>query len=201
MISYIIGNVVEILEDRVIIDHNHMGYNIFVPASLLSNLPGVGHEVKIYTYMYVREDAIHLYGFLTRDDLHIFKLLIQVNGIGPKGALGILSTISPDDLRIAVITDDVKAIQKSPGIGMKTAQKLILELKDKLKLEDTLSVKQSESNLGGFENDYKGEVVQALIALGYSDSQAYKAVRIVSGDSIQSSEELLKAALKKIISI
>lgn len=201
MISYIKGEIVEVLEDRVIIDNQNIGYNILVPASMLDSLPGIGNKVKIYTYLYVREDAMNLYGFLTRDDLMIFKLLIGVNGIGPKGALGILSTVPPDDLRIAVLTDDVKTIQKAPGIGAKTAQKLIIELKDKLKLEDVLEISGSNKNTLSLAGELRNEAIQALVALGYSDSEAVKAVKYVSDDSISDVEGLIKAALKKIGSL
>lgn len=197
MISYIKGEITEILNDRIIIENGNMGYGVLVTSSLLSSLSTSDRQIKIYTYMHVREDAISLYGFSTKDDLNIFKLLIQVNGIGPKGALGILSSMSPDDLRIAVLSEDIKAITKAPGIGNKTAQKLIIELKDKLKLEDVLNVdNNSLADISG-ANEIKSEGIQALSALGYSDSQAYKAVNLVYNESINSVEELIKAALKK----
>ena len=140
-----------------------------------------------------------MYGFLTRDDLEIFKLLITVNGIGPKGALNILSVITPDELRLAILSDDVKKIQSAPGIGGKTAQKLIIELKDKLSLEDVLT--------GGMDNfdagDYGAqasidEAVEALVALGYARSEAFKAVRAVDISDNNDSEYILKQALKKL---
>lgn len=201
MISYIKGKVVEVLGDRVVVENNNMGYNILVPASLITSLPSVGNEVKLHTYLYVREDAINLYGFLTKDDLYIFKLLLLVNGIGPKVALGILGTITPDDLRIAVITDDVKTISKSPGIGSKTAQKLIIELKDKLKLEDAFAPKEDSKALPNPINEIKSEAIQALSALGYSDTQAYRAVNQVYTGEIESSQELIKSALRKLVSM
>jgi Holliday junction DNA helicase RuvA len=201
MISYIKGKVAEVLEDRVVVENNNMGYNILVPASLITSLPSVGNEVKLHTYLYVREDAINLYGFLTKDDLYIFKLLLLVNGIGPKVALGILGAITPDDLRIAVITDDVKTISKSPGIGSKTAQKLIIELKDKLKLEDAFAPKEDSKALPNPINEIKSEAIQALSALGYSDTQAYRAVNQAYTGEIESSQELIKSALRKLVSM
>ncbi|BCN30499.1 Holliday junction branch migration protein RuvA [Anaeromicropila herbilytica] len=202
MISYIKGELAEISDELIVVESNSMGYEIRVPMSVVNQLPSVGDDVKIYTYLYVREDALNLYGFLTRDDLNVFKLLITVNGIGPKGALGILSTISPDDLRFAVLSDDVKAISKAPGIGTKTAGKLILELKDKLKLEDAFE-KKLENSLGASvgENtttDSKNEAIQALVALGYSNTEALKAVRQVTITSDMSVEDILKQSLKKI---
>ena len=136
MISYIKGELTEIFDDAIVVENNGIGFNIRVPASVISEFSVVGEQVKVYTYLQIREDAHSLYGFLTRDDLDIFKMLINVNGIGPKGALAILSTITPDDLRFAVLSDDVKLISSAPGIGAKTAQKLIIEFKDKIKLAD-----------------------------------------------------------------
>ena len=122
MISYIKGELVELTENAIVLDHDGMGFLIMMPASILSKLPAIGSELKVHTYLYVKEDALDLYGFLTKDDLKVFRLLITVSGIGPKGALAILSTMSPDDLRFAVLAGDSKTISKAPGIGSKTAQ-------------------------------------------------------------------------------
>ena len=161
----------------------------------------VGEELKLYTYLNVREDAMLLYGFLTRDDLKVFKLLITVNGIGPKGALGVLSAITPDDLRFAVLSDDVKTISKAPGIGTKTAKKLILELKDKLKLEEVFEERLAHIEEGQEKvpsDNIRGEAVMALTALGYSNADAMKAVRQVELTEDMTVEELLKKSLKFI---
>ena len=200
MISYIKGELVELTENAIVLDHDGMGFLIMMPASILAKLPAIGSELKVHTYLYVKEDALDLYGFLTKDDLKVFRLLINVNGIGPKGALAILSTISPDDLRFAVLAGDSKTISKAPGIGSKTAQKLIIELKDKLKIEDVLD--------GGADGGYEpqsdmgdtaaAEAVMALTALGYSSADATRAVRQVDGGADMDSEALLKAALKKL---
>lgn len=201
MISYIKGELVALSEDGIVVETNQIGYEIQVPLSVMNELPNIGDDVKIYTYLYVREDAMKLYGFLTNDDLKIFKLLITVNGIGPKGALGILSTITPDDLRFAVLSDDVKAISKAKGIGAKTAGKLILELKDKLKLEDAFEsrLEKTESSLDvSVSSDKRGEAVLALTALGYSNTDAMKAVRQVTITDDMTVEELLKLSLKYI---
>ncbi len=195
MIRYIKGELTEIYENTIVVECYGVGYEIMVPASISGMLPQTGNEVKIYTYQYVKEDALDLYGFISPDDLEIFKLLITVSGIGPKGALNILSTISPDDLRLAVLSDDVKAIQRAPGIGGKTAQKLIIELKDKLKLEDVLERKQS--NVSVNIQGPRDEAIEALTALGYSSSEAIRAVRSVE-DEVTDSEAILKQALKKL---
>ncbi|HIR00069.1 MAG TPA: Holliday junction branch migration protein RuvA [Candidatus Scybalocola faecavium] len=203
MIAYIKGQLEMTGPDYVVVDHNGIGYQVFVPASVIRDLPERGSSIKIYTYLYVREDNLCLYGFLSRDDLNIFRLLITVNGIGPKGALGILSAISPDDLRFAVLAGDDKTIAKAPGIGKKTAQKLILELKDKLDLEDVL-----ENTSGGDvplegsgASDSKNEAVLALVALGYSQTQALQAVRQCEIGEDMTSDAILKLALKKILTL
>ncbi|MDE6635564.1 MAG: Holliday junction branch migration protein RuvA, partial [Lachnospiraceae bacterium] len=143
MIAYIKGRLSMIMENEIIVENNGIGFNIMVPASLINEHPNTGSEVFIHTYMNVREDAMQLFGFLDRDDLMMFGKLITVNGVGPKGALGILSALSPDDLRFAILSEDVKAIAKAPGIGAKTASKLILELKDKVDLDEAFEKKLS----------------------------------------------------------
>ncbi len=199
MISYLKGELIDVFTDSLIIETNHIGYQIYVPTSVIMQLPSIGSDIKIHTHFNVREDAMTLYGFLSKDDLLVFKLLIGVSGIGPKGALGILSTISPDELRFAVLADDVKTIVKSPGIGNKTAQKLIIELKDKLKLDDMFEQKdQSEVAPEIIKDDIRNEATQALIALGYSGTEALRAVKQISVEENTTVEELLKAALKKI---
>lgn len=151
--------------------------------------------------MHVREDAIGLFGFLTKDDLDMFKLLITVNGIGPKGALGILSAISADDIRFAVLAEDAKAIAKAPGIGNKTASKLILELKDKFKLETAFEqrvINQEEKRNGTGIFALKDETIQALTVLGYSASDALKIVNQIEITEDMTSEQILKLCLKKM---
>lgn len=202
MYSYIKGELVEVLDDTIVVEANGIGYNIHIPASLIDHFAGTMQSVKIYTYLYVKEDAMHLYGFLSRDDLTIFKLLLGVSGIGPKGALAILTVMSPDDLRFAILGEDAKAIAKAPGIGNKTAQRLILELKDKLNLEDVYEMKLANADdtidvLSGIRSD----AVQALTALGYSSGEAIKAVGSVELTPDITVEETLKAALKFMASI
>lgn len=202
MYSYIKGELVEITEEAIVVENHGIGYNIRIPGSILDSLEGIGQEIKIYTYTYIREDAMLLYGFLTRDDLNIFKLLIGVSGIGPKGALAILSVMTPDDLRFAVLGEDDKTIAKAPGIGKKTAQRLIIELKDKLDLEEAFEQKleyAAEQSVVSLKNTVKNEAVQALVALGYSSAEATKAVRAVEITDETTVEEVLKATLKQMI--
>lgn len=202
MYSYIIGELVEISEEAIVVENHGIGYNIRVPAGYADSLLLIGQTIKIYTYTYVREDAMHLYGFLTRDDLGIFKLLLGVSGIGPKGALAVLSVMTPDDLRFAVLGDDDKTIAKAPGIGKKTAQRLIIELKDKLSLKDAFQLKSGQkeadaSDITGISL-VKKEAVEALTALGYSSSEALKALSAVEITNSVTVEEVLKSALKQL---
>ena len=138
MIQFIRGTLASLEEDRILVDVNGVGYGIFMSMQAMSMMPGTGTEVKIHTYLNVKEDAMQLFGFLTKEDLKIFKQLIKVSGVGPKGAQAVLSALSPDDLRFAVLSGDVKAICAAPGIGKRTAEKIILELKDKMNIEETL---------------------------------------------------------------
>ena len=202
MIAYIKGTVEEILEDRVILETGNMGYNIFMPMGAVEHLLHKGQEIKIHTYLNVKEEALQLFGFLTRDDLNTFKLLLGVNGIGPKAALGVLSGLSADELRFAVLADDVKTISRAPGIGKKTAQKLILELKDKFNIQEALEMKAEHVQMPGTGEtdltDMKKEAVEALTAVGYSGADALRAVKKVELKPNMSVEILLKLALKNM---
>ncbi len=200
MYSYIRGELVEIIgEDWIVLEANQIGYNIRIPSQVLDYLPQIGAEVKVYTYLHVKEDAHMLYGFMTRDDLEVFKMLLGVSGIGPKGALAILSVMTTDDLRFAVLSEDAKSIAKAPGVGNKTAQRVIIELKDKLKLEDVVETKLAKGEAAisrNAVNSKKNEAVEALVSLGYSSSEALK---VLSGITITEEitvEEILKEALK-----
>ena len=194
MISFLRGKIAWIEEDKVTLDVNGMGYGVYMSGHDMGLLPPGGKEVMVYTYLHVKEDAMQLFGFLTRDALAVFKLLITVNGIGPKGALGILTALTPDDLRYAVVSNDIKAICAAPGIGKKTAEKLVLELKDKLRLEDAL---ESAGNTALF-GDVQADAVQALVALGYGNTEALKAVRQVEITEMMSVEDVLKQSLKHL---
>ena len=162
-------------------------------------------NTMIYTYMNVREDALQLFGFLDRDTLEVFKLLITVSGIGPKGAIGVLGTLSADDIRYAVMAEDAKTIAKAPGIGAKTASKVVIELKDKLKMRDVAPDIKSEidGQQSIFEDNSKqavSDAIEALAALGYSATEATKAVRKADTGEDTTVEELLKQSLKYLYS-
>ena len=198
MYSYIRGALAEVEMDHIVIDVYGIGYNIYIPTNCMEYLPGIGEECKIHTYLYVREDAMMLYGFLTKDDLDLFKQLISVSGIGPKGAIGILSALSADDLRFAILAGDSKAIAKAPGVGAKTAQRVILELKDKMSLEDAFEKKAEHEKvmIASSNNQVKNDAVLALTALGYSSSESLKAVSKVEISEDMDVEAVLKLALK-----
>ena len=205
MVAYVNGILESIEEGNVVIDVNGIGINVNISGSTMDRMPGIGEMVKVYTYTNVKEDAFTLFGFLSRDELSLFKLLITVNGIGPKGGLAILSVMSPDDLRFAIIAGDSASIAKAPGIGKKTAERITLELKDKIKVtEDSLLSQGGDSLDGDLLGDNlsaKDETVAALVALGYNNSDAMRAVRKVLGTeegAAANTEDLLKLALKEM---
>jgi len=200
MISYIRGELILIEEGQVIVDVHGVGYGIFMSGQAIDLLPGIGSEVRLHTYLNVKEDAMQLFGFLTQDDLKIFRLLIGVSGIGPKGGLSILAQLPPDDLRLAVMANDVKAISATPGIGKKTAEKLIIELKDKLHIEDVLTHQQERRGIPFRVNEgVQAEAIQALMALGYGSTESVKAVRQVEIGESDQVEDVLKQALKFMV--
>ena len=194
MISFIKGILEENREDSLVVENQGIGYEILVPATVLDEMPSTGNDVKIYTYMHVREDDLKLFGFLSKEDLTMFKMLIKVSGIGPKGALGILSVMTSDELRFAILADDAKAIAKTAG-------KLILELKDKCDwqemIQQSLSVTQKQEEKTGVSMAGK-EAVEALVALGYSTTEAAQAVRKVEITPDMQVEEVLKLSLKNM---
>lgn len=202
LISYIRGTLAEKNEDSAVVEAHGVGYQIFVPVPVLSELPPLGESVKIYTYFSVREDGMSLFGFLSRQDLAMFKQLIGVNGIGPKSALGILSALRPDVLRMAVASSDAKTISRAPGVGPKTAQRIILDLKDKIRPEDVLAGGLEESlavpeEISGVGQAGK-EAVEALTALGYSAAEAAGAVKKVKITEEMTAEDVLKGALRHL---
>jgi Holliday junction DNA helicase RuvA len=201
MIAYVDGIIEDISLDNAVIDVNGIGYNVHISADTAGKLPGIGEHARLYTYTCVREDAFLLYGFLSRDDLEIFKKCITVSGIGPKGALSILSCMDADSLRFAIMSGDTKAISKAPGIGARTAERLILELKDKIKIDDTLIGREIASNKGinAFaDTPAKKEAVDALVSLGYGQAESLKAVNAIENIENMDSGAILKAALKNM---
>lgn len=200
MIAYIKGTLERRAESYIIIETGGIGYQIFVSPATLAKLPQTGGMVKVFTYFSVKEDGVSLYGFASAEEQEMFHKLLTVSGVGPKGALGFLSQLTPQEIILAIISEDVKTLSKAPGVGRKTAQRVILELKDKFKTEEALSMGEEvqgivETSVGG---DAKFEAIDAMTALGYSRSEAAKAVNAVAAEGM-STEDILKAALKKMI--
>jgi len=205
LIAYVNGIIEYIEEGLCVVDVGGVGMNVFISGSTMDRMPGIGEAVKLYTYTSVKEDSFTLYGFLSRDELSLFKMLITVNGIGPKGGLSILSVMTPDDLRFAIMAGDSKSISAAPGIGKKTAERITLELRDKIKVsEDDMlgnSAAVTMDDLSGDAFSARDEAVAALVALGYNSTDAMKAVRkVLKADESAASdtEVLLKLALKEM---
>ena len=195
LISYIKGTVAYKGKDSVVIENHGIGYQIKVPSRVLE-------EAMLHTYLYVREDQLALFGFSSIQELETFQILLGISGIGPKAALSVLSTMSVEDLYYAVFSEDAKSIAKTPGIGPKGAKRMIIELKDKLNLEDLESVSGAEEvapQSSSTEGDSIADTVQALVALGYSNGEAYRAVHSVPEAEKLDAEQLLKEALKKVL--
>ena len=202
MIAYLKGTLEEIGNDYIVVDVNNIGYLVKVSLRVIEGLPGVGNQIKIHTYTYVREDVLALYGFLSKDDLQMFLLLLGVNGVGPKGALGILSMFSAQELRLAIVSQDSKTISKAPGIGAKTAQRMLIDLKDKVSVEETFE-KMGEQSVNvistqATNSGARGDAIEALTALGYSASESMKAVNAVEITEDMTSDAILKLALKHL---
>ena len=200
MIGFVNGEIEEMYEDRVLIDCGFMGYNIFVCGNVLESC-SIGQEIKLYTYLNVREDAMNLFGFLSKDELKVFKLLITVNGIGPKGALAIRTIMSPNDLRYAIMTEDSKLISKAPGVGAKTAQKVILELKDKLDMDAVVNIIDDDiikRNNDNVHNEIIEEAVEALVSLGYTQKEITKIIKSCDITECKTTEDVIKLVLKNI---
>lgn len=188
------------MEQAVVVDVHGIGYIVNVSPATAGRLPARGSTVKIFTYMQVKEDDVSLFGFLTQEEVRLFTLLISVSGIGPKVATAILATLSPAQLMIAIVADDVAALSKAPGVGRKTAQRLALELRDKIKTtgswsEDTAT--QASFTAFASSNE-KQDALDALQALGYGRAESLKAVLETATDGMQT-EQIIKLALKKLM--
>lgn len=199
MFAFIKGEVENLDEGIIIVENNNIGYEILVPADVVSEVT-IGMEVKLYTYFHVKEDAMTLFGFLSREDLNIFKKLITVNSVGPKSALSIMSTLTTSDLITAIISGDSKAISKAPGVGSKSAQKIILELKDKFDNEDILGTAAGFNSASGnsVNSSAVNDAIETLVALGYGKSQALKSVSAVEIKDDYEAGDIVSLALKNI---
>jgi Holliday junction DNA helicase RuvA len=203
MIGSVSGVLVEVSPDGVLVDVSGVGYRVLAPPSVLARLPGAGERVRLYTHLHVREDALTLFGFISAEERDLFEVLIGVNGIGPKGALAVLGVYAPDALRRAILGEDVDALTLIPGVGKKTASRMILELKEKIGAGDTELAAVAGSPA---VREALGEVRAALLQLGYSTTEAREAIErvaaakaVANGNGSSSKvETLLKAALKEL---
>lgn len=204
MISFIKGELAEMDVNTIIVEAGGIGYELTATKAVLDELPPIGTQIKVYTYLQVKEDGVALFAFVSKRELAMFKQLITVNGIGPKGAVAILSSITVEDLSFAILSGDAKTISATPGIGKKTAEKLILELKDKVTLEldidyEKTNVKKTDSSPARSRiNAIKEEASEALVALGYSKTEALKTIGRVEVHEDMTIEELLKLTLKNM---
>jgi Holliday junction DNA helicase RuvA len=200
MYAYMKGVLAEFEKDAVVIEAGGIGYRVFVPMAQCAGILSTGEEVKIYTKLIVREDAFVLYGFLSRDDLDLFNLLLGVSGIGPKGALGMLDAMSSDDLRYAILNEDIKTICRAPGIGQKSAKRVIMELKDKV--ADVTGLEEAGTPAPSADSPVSGvrrDVLLALSSLGYSSAEALSALHGIEIPEGADAEKVLKLALKQMM--
>ena len=194
MFAYIKGTLEIKGNDYVVIDVNGVGYKIFAPLTTIERLGELGSVVKVHTHYHVREDNISLYGFYSLEELRMFELLIGVSGVGAKSANTILANVSPSKFALAVITNDVKELTKLPGIGAKSAQRIILELKDKLKSEEAIAETDFEIKIATSKDSNWSEAIAALQVLGYPIKEATKAVSSIDTTGL-SVEDIIKKAL------
>ncbi|MBQ3512411.1 MAG: Holliday junction branch migration protein RuvA [Lachnospiraceae bacterium] len=199
MIAYINGSLEGVMKEQIVVEAYGVGYLIKVPQTVIQNLPNLHEKVKIYTHQYVREDEISLFGFTTWEELNVFELLITISGIGPKAALSILSYLTVDEFKIAIMSQDAKALTKAQGIGLKGAQRILIELKDKI----TLSYEEEETGLdvkaSSTHSDGVNDAIMAMVSLGYSNTEAFRAVNAVKDKENLSVDALIKEALKKAL--
>ena len=203
MYAYLKGTLMELTAESCIVEVNGIGYNVRISSSTAAGLPHIGGDVKLYTYTSVREDAIQLMGFLTASDLRMFRQLITVNGIGPKGGLAILSVMDADAVRVAILTGDAGALSRAPGIGKKSAERVILELKSRIDSSELMEQTDLLGVTGRAEGALQSEgslreAAEALTALGYSSAEAIRAVKAVNADENSDAEEILRLALKEL---
>ncbi|WP_416198140.1 MAG: Holliday junction branch migration protein RuvA [Sporanaerobacter sp.] len=191
MYDYIIGEIVEIREDYLVLDNNGIGYKIYTSKNSLSNLVDK-ERVKVYIYFNLREDGIFLYGFLTKEELSMFELLLLVSKIGPKIGIGILSTLSTNEIKLAILNNDVDSLCKAPGIGKKTANRIILELKDRI--DDNINI---DDTLDFVDNSDIDEAINALVALGYTKKEVDEVLCKIDIKDL-TTEDIIKAVLKRM---
>ena len=199
MFAYIKGKLTYRHSDYIVVEAGGMGYKVYTAVSTIQDAGSSGDDIKVYTHLYVREDIMNLYGFLTQEELGMFELLISVSGVGPKAAVSLISSVSPSKFGLAVITDDVKTLTKAQGIGKKMGQRIILDLRDKIKNDDLVAVNAAEERIPavGRESGRIAEAISALMVLGYTAIEANRAVSAVYSDDMDV-ESIIKNSLKQM---
>lgn len=200
MYEYIKGQYIDINKDYIIVENNGIGYKIFSSGATMAELPKIGEDIKLYLEQIVRQDFIGLYGFYTKEELGMFKLLLSISGVGAKAALSLLSISKVNNLKYAIISEDEKHLCRAPGIGKKTAARIILEIKEKLVKEDKIIKRGKDDSLGSIDDTYSSnldEAIAALIALGYTEKEANLAMKKV--DKSETVENIVKSSLKALM--
>lgn len=198
MFEYIRGKFISISKDYIVLENNNIGYKIYTSGNTISQMPPVEEMVLLYTEQIVREDFIGLYGFYTKEELEMFKLLITINGVGAKAALSLLSISNVNNLKYGILTGEEKLLTKAPGIGKKIAQRIILELKDKLTCEDLLNEEKIiDGNIVTIDKSRINDALEALMSLGFNEKESNKALDNI--DMSNSLEEIIKASLKYLM--
>lgn len=197
MIAFLKGKLASSDETGAVVDVNGVGFNVIMPVLDINKLPEIGGDVTLFTYLYVREDVMDLFGFSDKESIKYFKKLISVSGVGPKAAIALLSALTPSELALAIISSDAKTIGKAKGIGPKMAQRIVLELKGKVETEDAIETGPA-SNATTFKPTADASAVNALIALGSSPSEAQKTVMQISREGNFTTEEIIREALRRL---
>ena len=198
MFAYIEGTIEEVAADAIVLDHQGIGYQIFLPVSDLERLVRGTHNVRVYTHFQVSENGVALFGFLTKEEKEMFGLLLSVNGVGPKAAISVLGSLTFDELRFAILSDDAKTIAKAPGIGPKSAKRIILDLKDKIDMEEAIGIRLDNGAAIHAEASVKNDTVAALVALGYSGTEALRAYQSIENVEALDTDAALKECLKRM---
>ena len=202
MYAFIEGRVCEKTTNSLVLEAGGIGYQLNCSMTTLQEAPPMGEKMRCYTYLSVREDAMELFGFATKEEKQLFLSLTGISGVGAKTALGLLGAMPLRDLNLAILLGDVNALSRAPGIGKKTAERLVLELKDKVELDyqaDTLLGQLADETVGSTEPNNRKDAIDALTALGYSSMDAAKAVKQADPNADMDAEDILKAALKYLM--
>lgn len=195
MIGFLKGELCEVRPGRMVVEVNGFGMNVLISDSMIEELPSIGSQIKVYTYMSVREDGMSLYGFLSRDALDLFNMLISVSGVGPKSAQAILGFYSVSDIKYFIVTEDSAHLSKAPTVGKKTAERIILELKDKVNSEE-IAMLESNIKTGEKLSSEANDAIEALVALGYDKKSAKNAVMSIEHVEELDTNQILKIAFQ-----